>query len=51
MVDRASLRRNEWRAWLGMPPDTEMDDVLILENYLRKNKNDLSTEGGGEDEA
>lgn len=49
MVDRASMRRNEWRDWLGLPPDAEMDDVLILENYLRKNKNDLSTEGGGED--
>lgn len=49
MVDRASMRRNEWRDWLGLPPDAEMDDVLILENYLRKNKNDLSTEGGGGD--
>ena len=48
MVDRASMRRNEWRDWLGLPPDPEMDDVLILENYLRKNKNDLNEIGGDE---
>lgn len=40
LVDRATMRRNELRDWLGMSPDPEMDDVLILENYLRKNKND-----------
>ena len=49
MVDRASMRRNEWRDWLGLPPDPEMDDVLILENYLRKNKNDLGEIGGDKD--
>lgn len=49
LVDRATMRRNELRDWLGLSPDPEMDDVLILENYLRKNKNDLSdAEGGGE---
>ena len=46
LVDRATMRRNELRDWLGMSPDPEMDDVLILENYLRKNKNDLSGAGG-----
>lgn len=52
LVDRASMRRNEWRDMLGMSPDPEMDDVLILENYLRKNKNDLSeADGGGETDA
>lgn len=34
MVDRMSLRRNEWRDWLGFPPDVEMDELLALENYL-----------------
>lgn len=48
LVDRATMRRNELRDWLGLPPDPEMDDVLILENYLRKNKNDLGETGGDE---
>ena len=34
MVDRAALRRNEWRDWMGLPPDPEMDELLILENYI-----------------
>lgn len=31
-----SLRRNELRNWIGMPPDSEMDDLLVLENYLHQ---------------
>lgn len=38
MVDRSAMRRNEWRDWLGLPPDEEMNDLLILENYLRPNR-------------
>ena len=34
MVDRMSLRRNEWRDWVGLPPDSEMNELLALENYL-----------------
>lgn len=34
MVDRMALRRNEWRGWLNLPPDTDMDDLLALENYI-----------------
>lgn len=34
MVDRAALRRNEWRDWMGLPPDPDMDELLILENYI-----------------
>lgn len=34
MVDRMALRRNEWRGWLNLPPDPEMDELLALENYL-----------------
>lgn len=34
MVDRMALRRNEWRDWLGLPPDPDMDDLLALENYV-----------------
>lgn len=34
MVDHAAMRRNEWRDWLGITPDPDMDELLILENYL-----------------
>ena len=34
MVDRMALRRNEWRDWIGLPPDGQMDELLALENYL-----------------
>ncbi len=34
MVDRMAMRRNEWRDWIGMSPDDEMDELLALENYL-----------------
>ncbi|MBR2681587.1 MAG: phage portal protein [Exiguobacterium sp.] len=34
MVDHAAMRRNEWRDWLGLPPDPDMDDIIVLENYL-----------------
>ena len=34
MVDRMALRRNEWRGWLNLPPDEDMNELLALENYL-----------------
>ena len=34
MVDRMTMRRNEWRDWVGMAPDDEMDELLALENYI-----------------
>ena len=34
MVDRMALRRNEWRDWVGMPPDADMNELLALENYI-----------------
>lgn len=34
MVDRMALRRNEWRDWMGLPPDPDMDELLALENYI-----------------
>lgn len=51
MVDRMAMRRNEWRDWLGIPPDPEMDELLALENYIPANRlgdqNKLN-QGGGE---
>lgn len=49
MVDRMAMRRNEWRDWLGLPPDADMDDLLILENYLRENRLQESLEGGDDE--
>jgi len=37
MVDRMAMRRNEWRDWIGMSPDSEMDELLALENYIPAN--------------
>lgn len=34
MVDRMAMRRNEWRNWMHLPPDPEMDELLALENYI-----------------
>ena len=34
MVDRIALRRNEWRSWMNLPPDPEMNELLALENYI-----------------
>lgn len=34
MVDRMAMRRNEWRSWIGLSPDEDMDELLALENYL-----------------
>ena len=35
MVSVNSLRRNELRNWVALPPDAEMDDLLVLENYIQ----------------
>lgn len=37
LVDRAAMRRNELRDWLGLPPDPEMEEMYLLENYLPTN--------------
>lgn len=34
MVDRMAMRRNEWRDWIGMSPDDEMNELLALENFI-----------------
>ena len=34
LVDRAAMRRNEWRDWIGLSPDESMDELYLLENYL-----------------
>lgn len=53
MVDRIAMRRNEWRDWLGLPPDAEMDELLALENYVPADRlgdqKKLEQTGGGSD--
>ncbi len=34
LVDRNTLRRNELRDWIGMSPDPEMTELIVLENYI-----------------
>lgn len=34
MVDRMAIRRNEWRDWVGLGPDPDMNELLALENYI-----------------
>lgn len=50
MVDRIAMRRNEWRDWMGLPPDPDMDDLIALENYLPADRlgDQSKLTGGGE---
>lgn len=50
MVDRMAMRRNEWRDWMGLPPDDEMDELLALENYIPADRlgDQAKLSGGGE---
>lgn len=50
MVDRMALRRNEWRDWIGLPPDADMDELLALENYVPADRlgDQAKLTGGGE---
>ena len=53
MTSNAAMRRNEWRDWVGMTPDPEMDEIIVLENYLPQgelgNQSKLNKEGGNTD--
>ena len=49
MVDRMAMRRNEWRDWMGLEPDPDMDELLALENYIPADRlGDQSKLVGGE---
>lgn len=49
MVDRIAMRRNEWRDWMGLPPDPDMDELIALENYLPADRlgDQKKLDGGG----
>jgi HK97 family phage portal protein len=52
MVDRIAMRRNEWRDWVGLDPDDEMEELIALENYIPANKlGDQNKLKGGEENA
>lgn len=54
MVDRIAMRRNEWRDWMGLPPDPDMDKLLALENYIpveMLGQQKKLTQTGGEESA
>ena len=34
MVDRTAMGRNEWRDWIGLDPREDMEELIILENYI-----------------
>lgn len=38
MVDRMAMDRNEWRDWMGLPPDERMRELLALENFIPADK-------------
>ncbi|MEK4501821.1 phage portal protein [Bacillus sp. FSL R12-0069] len=52
MVDRNAMRRNELRDWIGLDPDKEMQELIILENYIPANKigSQNKLKGGENDE-
>ncbi|WP_455033802.1 phage portal protein [Granulicatella adiacens] len=52
MVQIASLRRNELRDWMGLPPDAEMNEIIVLENYLPQKDlgNQKKLKGGENDD-
>ena len=52
MVDRMAMRRNEWRDWVGLQPDPEMDELLALENYVPADRlgDQKKLKGGENDE-
>ncbi|HZH60216.1 MAG TPA: phage portal protein [Metabacillus sp.] len=51
MVDRNSMRRNELRNWVGLDPDDEMEELIVLENYIPSDQlgNQKKLKGGDED--
>lgn len=52
MVDRNALTRNEWRGMVGFAPREDMEQKLILENYIPEEKagDQKKLKGGGSDE-
>ena len=52
MVDRTAMGRNEWRGWVGLPPRSDMEELITLENYIPTEKlgDQSKLKGGDTDE-
>ena len=52
MIDRNAMRRNELRNWVGLDPDEEMNELIILENYIPSDQlgNQSKLKGGENNE-
>lgn len=52
MVKMNAMRRNELRDWVGLNPDDEMEELIVLENYIPQDKlgDQNKLKGGGTDE-
>ncbi|AMB94907.1 phage portal protein [Aerococcus sp. UMB8608] len=48
MVRMNAMRRNELRDWVGLDPDPEMEELIVLENYLPQDQlgNQKKLKGG-----
>lgn len=38
MTSALAMSRNEWRDWLGLPPREDMEELIVLENYIPADK-------------
>lgn len=36
LIQTNTARRNEIRGWLNLPPDEEMQELIVLENYIKQ---------------
>jgi len=34
MVQQVAMSRNEWREWIGMEPRADMEELIVLENFV-----------------
>lgn len=49
LVKINSMRRNELRDWIGLTPDEEMEELIVLENFIPQDKlGDQNKLNGGE---
>lgn len=51
MLDRNAMRRNELRDWVGLDPDEEMEELLVLENYIPASQSGEQNKLKGGDES
>lgn len=50
MVKMNAMRRNELRNWIGLDPDEEMNELIVLENYIKQSDIDKQKKLNQEEE-